>query len=226
MDAGVRDSGSLPVGIRNKSGLRSDRLPEKSHPCRGCRIIVAEQKRKGAPRGHLHPFFDSAEMRIDMNAKGTVFKYGDNVDTDVIIPARYLNSSDPAELATHCMEDIDAEFIKKVQKGDIIVAEKNFGCGSSREHAPIAIKTAGVSCVIAETFARIFYRNAINIGLPIIECPEASKGIQAGDEVEVNFDTGMITNVTRGTTFKGQAFPEFMQKIIASEGLINYINSK
>ncbi len=160
------------------------------------------------------------------NAKGTVFKYGDNVDTDVIIPARYLNSSDPAELATHCMEDIDKDFIKKVKKGDIIVAEKNFGCGSSREHAPIAIKAAGVSCVIAQTFARIFYRNAINIGLPIIECPEASRGIEAGDQVEVNFETGIITNLTKGTTFKGQAFPEFMQRIIASEGLINYINSK
>ena len=159
------------------------------------------------------------------NAKGIVFKYGDNVDTDVIIPARYLNSSDPAELATHCMVDIDKDFIKNVKKGDIIVADKNFGCGSSREHAPIAIKAAGVSCVIAETFARIFYRNAINIGLPIIECPEASKGIEAGDEVEVNFDTGIITNVTKGTTFKGQAFPEFMQKIIAAEGLVNYINS-
>ena len=159
------------------------------------------------------------------NAKGIVFKYGDNVDTDVIIPARYLNSSDPAELATHCMEDIDKDFIKNVKKGDIIVADKNFGCGSSREHAPIAIKAAGVSCVIAETFARIFYRNAINIGLPIIECPEASKGIEAGDEVEGNFDTGIITNVTKGTTFKGQAFPEFMQKIIAAEGLVNYINS-
>ena len=159
------------------------------------------------------------------NAKGIVFKYGDNVDTDVIIPARYLNSSDPAELATHCMEDIDKDFIKNVKKGDIIVADKNFGCGSSREHAPIAIKAAGVSCVIAETFARIFYRNAINIGLPIIECPEASKGIEAGDEVEVNFDTGIITNLTRGTSFKGQAFPEFMQKIIAAEGLVNYINS-
>ncbi len=160
------------------------------------------------------------------NAKGTVFKYGDNVDTDVIIPARYLNSSDPAELATHCMEDIDKDFIKKVKKGDIIVAEKNFGCGSSREHAPIAIKAAGVSCVIAQTFARIFYRNAINIGLPIVECPEASRGIEAGDQVEVNFETGIITNLTKGTTFKGQAFPEFMQRIIASEGLINYINSK
>ncbi|MCM1047581.1 MAG: 3-isopropylmalate dehydratase small subunit [Clostridiales bacterium] len=159
-------------------------------------------------------------------AKGTVFKYGDNVDTDVIIPARYLNSSEPAELATHCMEDIDKDFIKKVQKGDIIVATKNFGCGSSREHAPIAIKAAGVSCVIAETFARIFYRNAINIGLPIIECPEAAKDIEAGDCVEVNFDTGVITDVTKNTTYKGQAFPEFMQKIIAAEGLVNYINQK
>lgn len=161
-----------------------------------------------------------------MQAKGRVFKYGDNVDTDVIIPARYLNSSDPAELATHCMEDIDKDFVKNVNKGDIMVAEKNFGCGSSREHAPIAIKAAGVSCVIAETFARIFYRNAINIGLPIIECPEASKGIEAGDEVEVDFDSGMIYNRTKGTEFKGQAFPEFMQKIIKAEGLVNYINAK
>ena len=159
-------------------------------------------------------------------ACGVVFKYGDNVDTDVIIPARYLNSSDPKELATHCMEDIDKDFVNKVKAGDIIVAEKNFGCGSSREHAPIAIKAAGVSCVIAETFARIFYRNAINIGLPIIECPEASKGIEAGDEVEVNFDTGVITNKTKNTTFQGQAFPPFMQKIIACEGLVNYINQK
>lgn len=160
------------------------------------------------------------------SAKGTVFKYGDNVDTDVIIPARYLNSSDPAELAAHCMEDIDKEFIHRVNKGDIIVATKNFGCGSSREHAPIAIKAAGVSCVIAETFARIFYRNAINIGLPIIECPEAAQAIEAGDTVEVNFDTGVITDVTKGTEYKGQAFPEFMQKIIAAEGLVNYINQK
>ena len=159
-------------------------------------------------------------------AKGIVFKYGDNVDTDVIIPARYLNSSDPAELATHCMEDIDKDFIHKVKKGDIIVADKNFGCGSSREHAPIAIKAAGVSCVIAQTFARILYRNAINIGLPIIECSEASKGIEAGDEVEVDFDSGIIRNLTKGTQFKGQAFPEFMQKIIAAEGLVNYINQK
>ena len=160
------------------------------------------------------------------SAKGTVFKYGDNVDTDVIIPARYLNSSDLAELAAHCMEDIDKEFIHKVNKGDIIVATKNFGCGSSREHAPIAIKAAGVSCVIAETFARIFYRNAINIGLPIIECPEAAQAIEAGDTVEVDFDTGVITDVTKGTEYKGQAFPEFMQKIIDAEGLVNYINRK
>lgn len=160
-----------------------------------------------------------------MNAKGTVFKFGDNVDTDVIIPARYLNSSDPAELAEHCMEDIDKEFIHQVINGDIIVARKNFGCGSSREHAPIAIKAAGISCVIAETFARIFYRNAINIGLPIMECPEAVKGIEAGDCVEVDFDAGIIYNRTKGTQFKGQPFPEFMQKIIAEGGLISYINS-
>ena len=161
-----------------------------------------------------------------MKAHGSVFKYGDNGDTDVIIPARYLNSSDPKELAAHCMEDIDKEFVNQVKSGDLIVADKNFGCGSSREHAPIAIKAAGVSCVIAETFARIFYRNAINIGLPIIECPAAAKGIEAGDEVEVDFDTGVITNVTKGTTFQGQAFPEFMQKIIKAEGLVNYINQK
>ena len=159
-------------------------------------------------------------------AAGTVFKYGDNVDTDVIIPARYLNSSDPAELAAHCMEDIDKEFVGKVKEGDLIVAEKNFGCGSSREHAPAAIKAAGVSCVIAETFARIFYRNAINIGLPIIECPEAARGIQAGDEVEVDFDTGMIYDKTQGTRYKGQAFPPFMQRIIDAGGLVNYINAQ
>lgn len=159
-------------------------------------------------------------------AHGRVFKYGDNVDTDVIIPARYLNSSDPKELAAHCMEDIDKEFINKVKSGDIIVANKNFGCGSSREHAPIAIKAAGVSCVIAETFARIFYRNAINIGLPIIECPEAAAAISAGDEVEVDFDSGVITDVTIKEKFQGQAFPPFMQKIIDCEGLVNYINQK
>ena len=159
-------------------------------------------------------------------AEGKVFKFGDNVDTDVIIPARYLNSSDPKELALHCMEDIDKEFVNKVSAGDIIVAEKNFGCGSSREHAPIAIKAAGVSCVIAETFARIFYRNAINIGLPIIECKEAALEIKAGDEVEVNFDTGVITDKTTGKSFQGQAFPPCMQKIIDCEGLVNYINQK
>lgn len=159
-------------------------------------------------------------------AHGSVFKYGDNVDTDVIIPARYLNSSDPKELALHCMEDIDKEFINNVKDGDILVAAKNFGCGSSREHAPIAIKASGISCVIAETFARIFYRNAINIGLPIVECAEASREIEAGDEVEVDFDTGIITDKTKGTTYQGQAFPEFMQKIIDCEGLVNYINQK
>ncbi len=161
-----------------------------------------------------------------MKAYGSVFKYGDNVDTDVIIPARYLNITNYAELAEHCMEDIDKEFVKKVKKGDIIVANKNFGCGSSREHAPIVIKESGVSCVIAETFARIFYRNAINIGLPIIECLAAAQGIEAGDEVEVDFDSGMIYNRTKGTEFKGQAFPEFMQRIIKAEGLINYINGQ
>ncbi len=161
-----------------------------------------------------------------MKANGTVFKYGSNVDTDVIIPARYLNSSDPSELATHCMADIDPDFVNKVQKGDIIVADKNFGCGSSREHAPLSIKASGISCVIAETFARIFYRNAINIGLPIIECPEAAKDIENGDQVEVDFDSGKIYNRTKGTEFQGQAFPPFMQKIIQAGGLVNYINAK
>ena len=161
-----------------------------------------------------------------MKALGHVFKYGDNVDTDVIIPARYLNSFDAQELASHAMADIDPEFVNKVQPGDIIVANQNFGCGSSREHAPLCLKTAGVSCVIAETFARIFYRNAINIGLPIIECKEAAREIENGDEVSVNFDTGVITDITKNTTYQGQAFPEFMQKIIAAEGLVNYINQK
>ena len=161
-----------------------------------------------------------------MKAHGIVHKYGDNVDTDVIIPARYLNSSDPAELAKNCMEDIDKDFVKRVKPGDIMVAQKNFGCGSSREHAPIAIKASGISCVIAETFARIFYRNAINIGLPIIECKEAAEEIEAGDEVEVDFDTGVITDKTKGTSYQGQAFPPFMQKIIDCEGLVNYINQK
>ena len=161
-----------------------------------------------------------------MNAKGPVFKYGDNIDTDVIIPARYLNTQSAAELASHCMEDIDKDFVNNVKEGDIMVANKNFGCGSSREHAPISIKASGISCVIAETFARIFYRNAINIGLPIIECPEAAKAISVGDEVEVDFDSGVITDVTTGEKFQGQAFPPFMQKIIDCEGLVNYINQK
>ncbi len=163
---------------------------------------------------------------IHMKAYGHVFKYGDNVDTDVIIPARHLAITDPKGLAAHCMEDIDADFVKKVQMGDIIVANKNFGCGSSREHAPIAIKASGVSCVIAETFARIFYRNSINIGLPIIECKEAAEGIEAGDEVEIDFDSGMIYNKTKGTQYMGQAFPPFMQELIAAGGLINYMNEQ
>ena len=161
-----------------------------------------------------------------MKACGHVFKYGDNVDTDVIIPARYLNATQGEELAKHCMEDIDKEFVHKVQKGDIIVANKNFGCGSSREHAPLAIKCAGVSCVIAETFARIFYRNAINIGLPIIECPEAAKAIENEDEVEVDFDSGVITNKTKGETYQGQSFPPFMQIILWGGGCYNKIKGK
>lgn len=160
------------------------------------------------------------------SARGSVFKYGDNVDTDVIIPARYLATSEPSELAKHCMEDIDKDFIRNVKKGDIIVADKNFGCGSSREHAPIAIKAAGVSCVIAKTFARIFYRNSINIGLPIVECPAAADTIKAGDTVSVNFDNGVITDETTGESFQGQAFPPFMQGLIDAGGLINYVNAK
>ena len=161
-----------------------------------------------------------------MKAQGKVFRYKDNVDTDVIIPARYLNTSVPSELAKHCMEDIDKDFVNNVQAGDIIVADKNFGCGSSREHAPIAIKASGISCVIASTFARIFYRNSINIGLPIIECEEAVKGIKAGDTVSVDFDTGLITNETTGKTFQGEPYPEFMQNIIKAGGLIPYINAQ
>ena len=158
-----------------------------------------------------------------MKAKGSVFRYKDNVDTDVIIPARYLNTSDHKELASHCMEDIDSEFTKKVKIGDIIVADKNFGCGSSREHAPIAIKASGISCVIAKTFARIFFRNSINIGLPILECPEAVDGISAGDEVEVDFTTGVIVNVTTGKTYKEEPFPPFMQSLIEAGGLAEFI---
>ena len=155
--------------------------------------------------------------------KGKVFKYGDNVDTDVIIPARYLNTSDPAELASHCMEDIDMDFVKKVKPGDIIVANKNFGCGSSREHAPISIKASGVSCVIASTFARIFYRNAFNTGLPILECEEAALKTDAGDELEVNFVTGEIKNITKNETYQAEPFPEFIRKIIDADGLVNYV---
>lgn len=155
-----------------------------------------------------------------MKTKGKVFKYPDNVDTDVIIPARYLNTADSAELAMHCMEDLDEGFIKNVQTGDIIVAGWNFGCGSSREHAPLVIKTCGISCVIAKSFARIFYRNAINIGLPILECADAAEEISAGDDVSVDFDTGIITNVTTGKTYKAQPFPEFIQNIIKKGGLL------
>lgn len=154
---------------------------------------------------------------------GKVYKYGENVDTDVIIPARYLNTSDPAELAKHCMEDIDASFAGIVQEGDIIVAGKNFGCGSSREHAPIAIKASGVKCVIAPTFARIFYRNAFNTGLPILECEQAAIAISAGDEVTVDFTSGLISNVTKGETYQAEPFPPFIQKIIETGGLVEYV---
>lgn len=154
---------------------------------------------------------------------GTVYKYGENVDTDVIIPARHLVTSDPAELAKHCMEDIDATFAQKVQAGDIIVAGKNFGCGSSREHAPIAIKASGISCVIAPTFARIFYRNSFNTGLPILECNEAAEKIDAGDEVVVDFETGLIQNKTKEESYQAEPFPEFIRKIIDSDGLVNYV---
>ena len=155
-----------------------------------------------------------------MNAKGSVFKYPDNVDTDVIIPARHLNTQDAKELASHCMEDIDKDFVKKVKDGDIMVGGWNFGCGSSREHAPLVIKTCGTGCVIAKSFARIFYRNAINIGLPILECEEAADEINANDEVSVDFDTGIITDVTTGKTYRAQPFPPFIQNIIKAGGLL------
>ena len=157
---------------------------------------------------------------------GLVYKYGDNVDTDVIIPARYLNTSEPEELVKHCMEDIDIKFAGSVKNGDFIVADKNFGCGSSREHAPIAIKAAGVKCVIASSFARIFFRNCINIGLPIMECPEAAEKIEAGDEIEVDFDTGVITNQTKNEIYQSQPLPPFLQNLIAQDGLVNYTKSK
>ncbi len=159
-----------------------------------------------------------------MIVKGRVFKYGNDVDTDVIIPARYLNTTSESELASHCMEDIDSGFVKNVKPGDIIVAGDNFGCGSSREHAPLAIKASGVSIVIANSFARIFYRNSINIGLPILECPEAVKGISAGDEVQVDLSQGKITNLTTGKTYKAQPFPPFIQEIIEAGGLIKYLS--
>ncbi len=161
-----------------------------------------------------------------MNAKGKVFKYGDNVDTDVIIPARYLNIADPKELSAHAMEDIDADFVKKVQHGDIVVATRNFGCGSSREHAPLVLRENGVSCVIASSFARIFYRNAINIGLPILECPEAAGGIGNGDEVTVDFDTGVITDLTKNQSWQATAFPEFIQNIIHAGGLLKSLRER
>ena len=157
---------------------------------------------------------------------GKIFRFHTDVDTDQIIASQYLLLPNLDEMKGHAFESLDPDFAQKVKPGDFVVGGENFGCGSSREHAPIAIKAAGVSCVIAETFARIFYRNSINIGLPIIECPEAAKGIEAGDDVEVDFDSGMIYNKTKGTEFKGQAFPEFMQKIIKAEGLVNYINSQ
>ncbi len=160
-----------------------------------------------------------------MKAEGKVIKYGDNIDTDVIIPARYLNTSDPQELAKHCMEDIDKNFAENHSNGDIMVGGANFGCGSSREHAPIAIKASGISCVIAKDFARIFYRNSINIGLPILECKEASEDIDAGNEVEVDFDKGIIKNITKNREYKAVAFPEFMQEIINKGGLVEYIKS-
>lgn len=158
-----------------------------------------------------------------MGICGKVFKYGDNVDTDVIIPARYLNTADANELAKHCMEDIDATFVSKVAPGDIMVAGRNFGCGSSREHAPLAIKASGISCVIASTFARIFYRNAINIGLPIMECPDAVDSIAAGDQLSVYLSSGTITDITSGKTFKAEPFPPFMQDLIAAGGLAAYM---
>ena len=157
-----------------------------------------------------------------MKVSGKTYKYGDNVDTDVIIPARYLNTPDAKELAKHCMEDIDTTFASTVKPGEIMIAGKNFGCGSSREHAPLAIKPCGVACVIAATFARIFYRNALNIGLPILECPEAAKAIKAGDTVSVDFDTGVITDETTGKSFQGEPFPPFMQELIAAGGLAAY----
>ncbi len=178
---------------------------------------------------HIHNFDVtgiSRKGKKSMNAKGIAHKYGDNIDTDVIIPARHLNTQDHKELASHCMEDIDTSFITRVKPGDIMVGGYNFGCGSSREHAPIAIKASGISCVIAKTFARIFYRNSINIGLPILECEAASDRIDAGDEVEIDFDTGVITNLTKNETYQAQAFPPFIQNIIHANGYLNSVKNK
>ena len=178
---------------------------------------------------HIHNFDVtgiSRKGKKSMNAKGIAHKYGDNIDTDVIIPARHLNTQDHKELASHCMEDIDTSFITRVKPGDIMVGGYNFGCGSSREHAPIAIKASGISCVIAKTFARIFYRNSINIGLPILECEAASDRIDAGDEVEIDFDTGVITNLTKNETYQAQAFPHFIQNIIHANGYLNSVKNK
>ena len=161
-----------------------------------------------------------------MEARGSVFKYGDNIDTDVIIPARYLNTQNARELADHCMEDIDKTFITRVQAGDIMVGGENFGCGSSREHAPLAIKTAGIACVIAASFARIFYRNAINIGFPILECPEAAAAIRSGDVVSVDFTAGLITDETTGQSFRANGFPPFIEQIIQSGGLLPYLKAR
>ena len=178
---------------------------------------------------HIHNFDVtgiSRKGKKSMNAKGIAHKYGDNIDTDVIIPARHLNTQDHKELASHCMEDIDTSFITRVKPGDIMVGGYNFGCGSSREHAPIAIKASGISCVLAKTFARIFYRNSINIGLPILECEAASDRIDAGDEVEIDFDTGVITNLTKNETYQAQAFPPFIQNIIHANGYLNSVKNK
>lgn len=161
-----------------------------------------------------------------MKAQGKVFKYGNDIDTDVIIPARYLNTTAPKELAAYCMEDIDKNFVNKVKEGDIIVALKNFGCGSSREHAPIAIKAAGISCVIAKSYARIFYRNSFNIGLPILECESAAERIEVGDEIAVDFETGLIRNKTKNEEYQAEPFPEFIQQIIENDGLVTYVKNK
>ncbi|AGB40260.1 3-isopropylmalate dehydratase, small subunit [Halobacteroides halobius DSM 5150] len=161
-----------------------------------------------------------------MDIQGKAWKYGDDIDTDVIIPARYLNTSQPEELAKHCLEDLDEDFVDKMEQGDLIVAQDNFGCGSSREHAPLAIKAAGVSCVIANSFARIFYRNSINIGLPILECPTAVEAIAEGDQIEVDVESGTIKNLTKAEEYQAEAFPEFMQEIMAKDGLVNYVKER